>query len=297
MLGWRIAVSAVLIPLLIGIFYLDQRSGGAALLLLLLAEVLAIRSVWEMTDLYRDRTKRLQVPMVMACAAGVVLGSWWPHLLHPEELAGETDLTAVAIAYALSVMVLCASEAQRFQTPGASTETLGTEILIVSYSGLLLAVTAQLRWVAGIEAGYIVLGSLLVCAKGGDVGAYFWGRMFGRRKLAPMLSPGKTWAGALGAIGGAGLCGWLWFRFMPGLFNPEWQSCAWYYAILYGAIIGVVGLVGDLCESLLKRDAGKKDSAALLPGFGGLLDLLDSVVYAGPIAYLLWHWLPLATWK
>ncbi|MEQ9065714.1 MAG: phosphatidate cytidylyltransferase, partial [Gimesia chilikensis] len=74
-----------------------------------------------------------------------------------------------------------------------------------------------------------------------------------------------------------------------------WSAPAWYWSILFGAIIGVVGLVGDLCESLIKRDVGKKDSAELLPGFGGLLDLLDSPLYAGPVAFLLWKLLPLVT--
>jgi phosphatidate cytidylyltransferase len=65
--------------------------------------------------------------------------------------------------------------------------------------------------------------------------------------------------------------------------------------VLYGIIMGLVGLIGDLCESLIKRDVGQKDSAPLFPGFGGLLDLLDSVIYAGPVAYLLWLTLPLAS--
>ena len=67
----------------------------------------------------------------------------------------------------------------------------------------------------------------------------------------------------------------------------------WYWAVLYGLVLGIVGLLGDLVESLLKRDVGQKDSAPLLPGFGGLLDLLDSVLFAGPVAYLLWLILPL----
>jgi phosphatidate cytidylyltransferase len=64
----------------------------------------------------------------------------------------------------------------------------------------------------------------------------------------------------------------------------------------YGVLVAIAGIVGDLCESLIKRDLGKKDAAALLPGFGGLVDLTDSIVYAGPIAYLLWLTLPPATW-
>ena len=63
--------------------------------------------------------------------------------------------------------------------------------------------------------------------------------------------------------------------------------------MFYGVVLGVVGLVGDLCESLIKRDMGQKDAAALMPGFGGLLDLLDSILYTGPVAYVLWVVLPL----
>ena len=65
---------------------------------------------------------------------------------------------------------------------------------------------------------------------------------------------------------------------------------------MYGSILGLVGLIGDLCESLIKRDCEKKDAAELMPGFGGLLDLLDSVLFAGPVALLLWWILPLKTW-
>lgn len=294
MLAWRLAISAILIPLLVGIFYLDARSGSSALFLLIFAEVLVIRSVWECADLFRDRSKRLQLLVMFGCATAVVFAGWMPHL--GEHAIDAAELNTVALMYAFAIMLLCASEAARFRGPGGNIETLGTEVLIVSYVGVLLAVTTQLRWIAGHEAGYLVLGSLLVCAKGGDVGAYTLGRLFGTTKLAPNLSPGKTREGAIGAILGAGLCGWLWLQFMTPIFNTNWAPPAWYWALFYGCVIGFVGLVGDLCESFLKRDAGKKDSAQLFPGFGGLLDMLDSVMYAGPAAYLLWRILPLATW-
>ena len=71
--------------------------------------------------------------------------------------------------------------------------------------------------------------------------------------------------------------------------NARYVSPAgWERILAYGLVIAIVGMVGDLCESLIKRDLGKKDSAPLMPGFGGLLDLLDSVIFTGPIAYLLW---------
>jgi phosphatidate cytidylyltransferase len=179
-------------------------------------------------------------------------------------------------------------------------ETLGVEVLIVSYAGLLLCLTARLRWIgAGPESssqGYFVLGSLIVATKSGDIGAYTFGRLFGRRKMAPVLSPGKTWAGAIGAVVVAALASCIWFQAGLRLFNAQWVPGAVIACLTYGVLIAIAGIVGDLCESLIKRDLGKKDAAALLPGFGGLIDLTDSIVYAGPIAYLLWLTLPLVDW-
>src|SRR5262249_15073678 len=127
-----------------------------------------------------------------------------------------------ALVFGLAVLWLLASNAFRYRGPGKSMETLGAEVLIVSYAGLLLGLTARLRWVAGEEVGalgYYVLGSLIVAAKCGDIGAYTFGRLFGRRKMAPLLSPGKTWAGFVGALLVAGLASYLWLQFACNLFN------------------------------------------------------------------------------
>jgi phosphatidate cytidylyltransferase len=194
------------------------------------------------------------------------------------------------------VIGLLGMAALRYRTPGQSMEAFGANLTICSYAGLLLAVTAQLRWQAGPQAGYLLLGSLIITAKLGDVCAYTVGRLFGRRKMSPLLSPGKTWAGFFGAIGGSMLASWLWLTVATPRFDATWQPPPAWAALLYGLVIGLAALVGDLCESLIKRDVGKKDSAPLMPGFGGLLDLLDSVLYAGPVALLLWRILPLATW-
>ncbi|MEZ6144351.1 MAG: CDP-archaeol synthase [Planctomycetaceae bacterium] len=120
---------------------------------------------------------------------------------------------------------------------------------------------------------------------------YTLGRLFGRRKMAPHLSPGKTWMGAVGAVVGGILGAVLWLRLASPLFDLTWNSNWWISAIVFGAVMGVVGLFGDLAESLIKRDVGVKDSAALMPGFGGLLDLLDSILFAGPVAVVIWPFL------
>jgi len=290
-------LSAILIPLLIVVFILDARSGPRALWLLGLCLLLALRATWEMVTLLQRPSLAPRFGPTAACVVGLLVAGWWNHLIGRGIETGLSDLGPVAMAFAVSVLVLFLFSAVRYREPGGHMETLGAELLIVSYIGMLLTVTAQLRWVAGDEGGYLALGSLVIAAKAGDIGAYTLGRLFGRRKMTPLLSPGKTWMGALGAVLGAALASWAWFCSAPALFNPFWVPCPSAAAVLFGAVIGVVGLVGDLCESLIKRDVGQKDSATLLPGFGGVLDLLDSVLYAGPVAYILWQILPLATWR
>ena len=299
MLGWRLLVSATLIPLLFGLFYLDQRAGSSAPWLLGLCWLLILRGTWEITQLLTVRNLKPGYPLVCLLSLLICNAAWLPWLV-PSLQTGVNDpqtlsLALLSVTYAISLLLLFLKNAIRFQEPGQTMEILGAELLGVSYVGFLIAMLAELRWVAGPQTGYLALGALIISAKLGDVGGYTFGRLWGKKKLVPRLSPGKTWMGGFGAIFGASLGAWLWLQFTPSLFNDSWSAPAWYWSILFGAIIGVVGLVGDLCESLIKRDVGKKDSAELLPGFGGLLDLLDSPLYAGPVAFLLWKLLPLVT--
>ena len=296
MLGWRIGISVVLVPALVGVFMLDHRTGAAAPYLLGLCLAVGLRAVWELCGLLDVRASRPSFLMTAICTGCVITSGWTGHLFELPLLGDVRTLEVVAIAVSLSMLALFLRSAAIFHEPGHSIDTLGAELLATIYIGMLLAVTAQLRWVAGAQAGYLVLGSLVIATKCGDIGAYFLGRFFGKRKLIPRLSPGKTRMGAVGAFLASGLGAWAWLTWATPWFNSVWTPPAWYWCVLYGVILGLVGLIGDLCESLLKRDCGKKDSSSLLPGFGGILDLIDSVLYAGPVAYLLWKILPLATW-
>jgi phosphatidate cytidylyltransferase len=111
-----------------------------------------------------------------------------------------------------------------------------------------------------------------------DTGAYYTGRSIGRHKLAPRISPGKTIEGAIGgfvmAVVAALLCKLSFFREIPTS-----------HALVLGAIIGAIGQIGDLAESMLKRAAGVKDSGAILPGHGGMLDRVDSLLFCAPVLY------------
>ena len=299
MLGWRLLVSACLIPALLGLFYTDHRLGPSAPLLALFAVLLSVRSAWELGDLFATRGYPMRGRFQMLGSCATALAAWipaWYWATPVIEAAPFASLGPIALTMAFCLLLLFIQEAATFHSPGQTFESLGASLLVIAYCGFLLGITAQLRWVAGSEAGYLVLGSLLIAAKTCDIGAYTFGRLFGKTKMTPVLSPGKTWAGACGGIATSTVATWAWLTFVPPLFNAGWKPSAAWAACLYGALVGLTGMVGDLMESLLKRDAGKKDSAALFPGFGGLLDLLDSVLYAGPVAYALWVWLPLKSW-
>lgn len=298
MLSARLIVSAILIPAFIGLCVADHHLGESAWILLGLCLFLAVRCCYEMGDLLSTRNFRPEWKLTAVGSAAVIASLWAAR--HFESFGPKwQSLSALGVPMAVFVVVvllLLVREISRYATPGTSMETLAAGIFAVVYVGLFLTSTAQLRWVAGHEAGYFALASLVICVKLGDSGAYTFGRLWGKRKMAPVLSPGKTWMGFVGAVVGAVLGAVLWLRFGIRLFSPDWPAPAWHWCLIYGIALGVIGLVGDLCESLIKRDVEKKDAAALMPGFGGLLDLLDSILFAGPVAYLLWIVLPLATW-
>ncbi|NRA37947.1 MAG: phosphatidate cytidylyltransferase [Planctomycetes bacterium] len=129
---------------------------------------------------------------------------------------------------------------------------------------------------------------LLLCAacKLGDVAALFGGKAFGKHKLAPRGSPGKTWEGfyfsIFGSIGGTYLFYAIFYAMdLPLAFDGWWQPCVW------GLILGPIGVLGDLTESCMKRELGVKDSGNTIPGLGGFLDVFDAIIFAAPIGYIL----------
>ncbi|MBU0754908.1 MAG: phosphatidate cytidylyltransferase [Planctomycetes bacterium] len=119
---------------------------------------------------------------------------------------------------------------------------------------------------------------LVFTSKSCDIGAYLIGRTFGKRKLIPKVSPGKTVAGAVGGLSFSLAVGGICFGQL---------GVHWLFGTLFGLVIGAVTMLSDLVESLIKRCAGVKDSAALLPEMGGILDLIDSLILAAPIGYFL----------
>ena len=173
--------------------------------------------------------------------------------------------------------------------------SVGSTVLGVLYvavlGGFLVAVRTGFPQVFGPEEGYWfsgqfvdrtlsthLLGFFFLVLMGSDTGAYYAGRAFGKHKLAPAVSPGKTWEGAVGGM----LASLVAAALAHFWFFPELGLTA---ALPLAAVMNVLGVVGDLVESALKRGAKAKDAAQILPGHGGLLDRLDSLLFNAPLLY------------
>ena len=141
-----------------------------------------------------------------------------------------------------------------------------------------------------LQRGALFVVSLLIVVWVADIAAYFAGRAFGRRKLAPSISPGKTLEGALAGI--VGVVVWLMVSAQwPHTFAASLQAqTSWFVLLLVGVLLAIFSIAGDLYESLLKRRAGVKDSSQLLPGHGGVYDRIDAVVAVVPLGFLLIEW-------
>lgn len=208
-------------------------------------------------------------------------------------------------ALAVGVLLIFIGEMRRYEKPGGVLANIAAGVFGLVYVGVTLSLAAALRLDWGIGA----VATWVISVKMGDIGAYTVGRLIGRHKMAPAVSPGKTIEGAIGALAFSCLGSWVCFNIVVLLarllarfswLGYEVDSNALAAAshpslhgmpggwLVFGLLMGSVGMLGDLAESLLKRDAGCKDSSDWMPGFGGVLDILDSLLLTAPVAWLCW---------
>ncbi len=223
---------------------------------------------------------------VLPGTLGVLASNWYTPL---REALGDVPLlpTAtgpwppVAVTFALVVLASFLHEIYHYRGPGNVTVRLAMTAWVVAYLGLLPSFLLRLRWLDGgpADTGWLLVLVIFV-PKCADIGAYFTGRLVGRTPFSPRVSPKKTWEGFAGGLALAALTA-------VGLdaVAPIFRHGA-LEAVAFGVVVGTAGVLGDLGESLVKRDGGAKDASRRLPGFGGLLDVMDSILFAAPVAYL-----------
>ena len=258
MLRLRILTAAILgCVLLTGLFMLEPRW------IVLAFGAVAIAGAWEWARF--GGLSSVPLRLLYCCAIALLLVLSWRWTQDPSHL--QVLLAAACAWWAAAFLWLIV--APEWHRPRLAL-VCGIPVLVPAFVALGHLVVAG----RGPFGGPKIVLWLVFLVIASDIGAFFVGRQFGRRKLAPRVSPGKTWEGALGgllavvlvALGGA-----RYFGFPAGL------------SIGFGCAVGVFSVIGDLTESMFKRSAGLKDSGVMLPGHGGILDRIDSVTAAAPL--------------
>jgi phosphatidate cytidylyltransferase len=304
LLRTRLILGTIFVAVLVGLCWLDYHAARPGVYLLPLAAVLSILSASELLGLFGRR--KLE-PLAWGVYVGTlltVLGAG-TEVLFPSFTAQSTrewwSWGQIVIAMAMGCLFVLAGELYRHD-PGKATNKFALCCFAILYAGGLMSLVVRLRLLSGERWGdnghwgMLVLLSLVATVKMSDIGQYTIGKLFGRQKLAPVISPGKTWEGAAGGIAFAVVAAVLVFvlgpRYIVGGAHDTLgfvsSSGGLIAIVLFAVLVAAAGILGDLAESVLKRDAGVKDSSDWLPGFGGVLDLLDSLLGAAPVAYVFW---------
>ena len=280
----RLVTAAVALPVLIASIVVPPLK----LLFVAIAIAAMVVALYEFWFLSKRVGAKPDVVVGYAAAAAVFA----TFLLDPE-----LRFTPPLLLFVIPALVIAALAAEMLR--GAPFDKLilsvGSTVLGVLYvvllGGFLVAVRTGFQQTAGPDAVHWfpaqfvdrtlsthLLGFFFLVLMGSDTGAYYAGRAFGKHKLAPQVSPGKTWEGAVGGM----LASLLMAALAHFWFFPELSLAA---ALPLAAVMNVLGVVGDLSESALKRGANAKDAAQVLPGHGGFLDRLDSLLFNAPLLY------------
>jgi phosphatidate cytidylyltransferase len=278
MLKTRLWMGAVLVALTIGMLVGDEHLAPWFPFLFLFQLVLTLAACHELVKLLGPQ----RAPQKSVCYVGVVvfvLANWvvnYPFL----HVSSWTLLIGILAGFLLIVFLY---EMSAFTEPGRSVERMAITWWIVGYLGLLPCFFAQIRWLAPEHHdNSFRLAMAAFVPKCCDIGAYAAGRLFGKHKMTPVLSPKKTWEGALGGLIAGALTAVAISRLGP--ISILHHDIRW--EIGFGLTVGLAGMLGDLAESLIKRDCQTKDASAAVPGFGGVLDVVDAILYSAPVAYL-----------
>lgn len=296
MLRWRLLSSFVILAILLSLVALDyQQIGLPGIWLAPIFLIVTILGTEEVISLLRNqRHDPLPLPTYIGSVALALAGCYWLIAQLLSMVMSVPDVTFTnwsLLALALGVILAFGGEMWRFKRAGeGSIVNTALAIFAMVYVGGLMSFLAKLRLDTDGDRGLFAFLSVPIIVKLADTGAYATGRMFGRHKMTPLLSPGKTWQGAFGGVLFGCLGSWLAFTYLlPALSRTPLSQPHLIAVLAYGLALTAAGMHGDLAESLLKRDMQRKDSSTWLPGLGGVLDIVDSVLIAAPVAYLFWQ--------
>lgn len=294
MLSRRLISAAVIIGLMLAVIWGDYYVSrewtrfGPGLLISLVTTLGAMLSTSELVYMWRSAGRAVSMRVTMfgtvLLAVGASLPVWHPSLGEQAGWFGGTFLgffLAICAAALYEVLYMPATERMA--------DRLIHHIFAFGYISLLLGSVSFHRQLFGDNGfGLCAVIAVITTVKCSDAAAYFTGRLLGRHKLAPRVSAGKTIEGALGAFIGGIFGASLIFCFIVPLVSGIERAQSWTWIVCYGVVLTMAGMLGDLMESIIKRDAACKDSGGWLPGLGGILDVVDSLIFAGPASCLIW---------
>ena len=288
MLRDRLLSSTVLISITVVLLWLDVRHpllGVAGVWLLPLVIFFALGTAADLTKMLRASGRELNRRFVIVTTAIVTLSPCvpmlWPILgqKYPDHCPiGTLGWVVISLVTVVFLLLLC--EICVYQSgAGKALERTLCGVFVSVYVGVPMALLVMLRQLGTSETwGLAVLVTMVAVTKSCDAGAYFTGKSLGRRKLIPHLSPGKTWEGAAGGIATSVLVSYASCVWLIPVLSIVTQSPPWWGPIIFGVVCAVSGMIGDLAESLIKRETGVKDSGNWLPGLGGVWDVTDSLI-------------------
>ncbi len=283
MLKYRLLFGTLMIAVFLGLILLDGHLDGSlskttsnkpvqAMLFTILIALLTIPAQFEIGNLVRQTGGHLFKGITIPASILLSTAFFWASLT--------TNMHQFLMEYllyvpAFSFLALFIAQAVKFGTEG-TIRNVSASFFSIIYLGFLCAFILGIR----ILWGPWTLLFFIFTIKSSDIGAYTLGRLFGKHKMAPRISPGKTWEGLGGAILFAVAVSFG-FSHFSGIMFPQ--------ALAFGAVFGVLGQLGDLVESMIKRDAASKDSSSSIPGFGGILDVIDSPLATAPAAFAFFY--------
>ncbi len=286
MLKHRLLTGPLLSIALIFLFYVDNMIGGITcdcgiqmqpgLLIAILAMLAAPLAAIEFGAMASQLRVRCSIPMLIVLMETWIVSVYLMPSDFPAAKAIAFFASIIVIGFACTMFLLARSKELTGAISGA-TYTLATSSYVALGFGLLLLLRRD-------HSAWWVLGVIAV-VKMCDTGAFFIGCNMGKRKLIPWISPAKSWEGLIGGLATASLTAVL-----LAAANNHWlhePTIPLVYAAFLGVLFGLLGQLGDLLMSVFKRDSGIKDASSVLPGLGGILDVLDSLLIVAPIAYWL----------